>query len=57
MLITGPLLITAPLLLKRQPRMSNYIIIIIIIINAIQYTRKIHNTIDKILMSHKVQSK
>ena len=54
MFITGPLLITAPLSLKRQPRINNHIIIII---NAIQYTRKIHNTIDKILMSHKVQSK
>ena len=32
MFITGPLLITAPLLLKRQPRINNYIIIIIIII-------------------------
>ena len=29
---TGPLLIIAPLLLKRQPFINNYIIIIIIII-------------------------
>ena len=32
MFITGPLLITAPLLLKRQPCINNHIIIIIIII-------------------------
>ena len=31
MFITGPLLITAPMLLKRQPCINNYIIIIIII--------------------------
>ena len=31
MFITGPLLITAPMLLKRQPCINNYIIIIIIL--------------------------